>query len=125
MSDSSPPHGLKPARLLWPWNFPGKNTRVDCRFLLQGIFPTQRLNLSLLSLALAGRFFTTAPPGEANGKSPDFSSLLTRAPALLDRGPTLIQYDLILINYICKDPNAFGFTTQIRSYSEILGGHEL
>ena len=28
--------------------FPGKNTGVDCSFLLQGIFPTQGLNLSLL-----------------------------------------------------------------------------
>ena len=25
-------------------NFPGKNTRVDCHFLLQGIFPTQGSN---------------------------------------------------------------------------------
>ena len=31
-----------------PWNSPGKNTGVDCHFLLQGIFPTQGLNLSLL-----------------------------------------------------------------------------
>ena len=30
------------------WDSPGKNTRVDCRFLLQGIFWTQGLNLSLL-----------------------------------------------------------------------------
>ena len=29
---------------------PGKNTRVDCNFLLQGIFPTQGLNLLLLPL---------------------------------------------------------------------------
>ena len=27
-----------PASLLCPWNFPGKNTRVGCHFLLQGIF---------------------------------------------------------------------------------------
>ena len=40
MSDSRP-HGLQPARLLCPWNFPGKNTGVGCHFLLQGIFPTQ------------------------------------------------------------------------------------
>ena len=33
-----------------PWDFPGKNTRVDCHFLLQGIFPTQGSNLRLLSL---------------------------------------------------------------------------
>ena len=34
-------HGLKPARLLCPCNSPGKNTGVDCYFLLQGIFLTQ------------------------------------------------------------------------------------
>ena len=32
----SRPHGLWPTSLLCPWDFPGKNTRVDCRFLLQG-----------------------------------------------------------------------------------------
>ena len=37
-----------PARLLYPWDFPGKITRVGCHFLLQGIFPTQGLNLGLL-----------------------------------------------------------------------------
>ena len=42
------PHELQPARLLYPWDSPGKNTGVDCHFLLQGIFPTQRLNLGLL-----------------------------------------------------------------------------
>ena len=33
---------------LCPWNSPGKNTGVGCHFLLQGIFPTKRLNLTLL-----------------------------------------------------------------------------
>ena len=28
-------------QLLYPWNFPGKNTEVVCHFLLRGIFPTQ------------------------------------------------------------------------------------
>ena len=37
-------------RLLCPWKFLGKNTGVSCHFLLQGIFLTQRLNLSLLHL---------------------------------------------------------------------------
>ena len=31
-------HGLYPTRLLCPRDFPGKNTGVDCYFLLQGIF---------------------------------------------------------------------------------------
>ena len=29
-------HGLWPARLLCPWDFPGKNTGVGCHFFLQG-----------------------------------------------------------------------------------------
>ena len=41
-------HGLSPARLFCPWDSPDKNTGAGCRFLLQGIFPTQRLNLCLL-----------------------------------------------------------------------------
>ena len=39
---------IQPARLLSPWDFPGKNTGVNCHFLLQGIFPTQGSNSSLL-----------------------------------------------------------------------------
>ena len=35
VSDSLLPHGLEPARLLHPCNFPGKNTGVGCHFLLQ------------------------------------------------------------------------------------------
>ena len=46
-SDSLQPHGLEPARLLCPWDFPGKNTGVDCHFLLQGTFLTLGSNLGL------------------------------------------------------------------------------
>ena len=35
MSDSSWPHGLKPTRLLRPWDFPGKSTGVGCHRLLR------------------------------------------------------------------------------------------
>ena len=50
VSDSLWPHGLQPARLLCPWDFPGKNIGVGYHFLLQGIFLTQRLNPCLLYL---------------------------------------------------------------------------
>ena len=39
----------------------GKNTGVGCHARLWGIFPTQGSNLWLMSLALAGRFFTAEP----------------------------------------------------------------
>ena len=38
------------AKLLCPWDSPGKNTRVGCHFLLQKIFPTQGLNPHLFYL---------------------------------------------------------------------------
>ena len=41
-------YGLQPTRVLFPWNSPGKKTGVCCHSLLQGIFPTQGLNLGLL-----------------------------------------------------------------------------
>ena len=40
MSDSLWPHEWWPARLLCPWDYPCKNTRVGCHFLLWGIILT-------------------------------------------------------------------------------------
>ena len=40
-------HGLYPARLLCPWNSPGKNTREGSHSLLQGIFLIQCSTLGL------------------------------------------------------------------------------
>ena len=58
VSDSLRPHGL-----LCPWNSPGRNTGLGCHSLLQGIFPTQRLNLGLLHCR---RFFTVWATREAS-----------------------------------------------------------
>ena len=48
VSNSLRPHGRQPTRFCCPQEFPGKNTRVGCHFLLQGIFPTQGSNPCLL-----------------------------------------------------------------------------
>ena len=51
--------------LLCAWDFPGRNTGVGCHFLLQGIFPTQGLNLSLLCfLHWQVHSLPLAPPGK-------------------------------------------------------------
>ena len=42
------PLDCSPARLLCPWDFPGKNTGMGCHFLLQGIFLDQGSNLHFL-----------------------------------------------------------------------------
>ena len=41
-------NGLYSTSFLCSWEFPGKNTRVDCHFLLQGFFSTQGSNTCLL-----------------------------------------------------------------------------
>ena len=51
------------ARFLCPWNFPGKNTGLP--FPPPGDLPDQGIKpASLVSPALAGRFFTTEPSGK-------------------------------------------------------------
>ena len=42
------PYQLQPARLLCPWDSPGKNTGLGSHSLPQGIFPTHGLNPDLL-----------------------------------------------------------------------------
>ena len=44
------PFGQKPARLLCPWDSPGKNTRVGSHAFFQGIILTQGSNPCLLCL---------------------------------------------------------------------------
>ena len=58
-ADSLQPHGLQPARLLWPRDSPGKNTGVGCCFLLQGNLPDPGIeSTSPVSPALAGGSFS-------------------------------------------------------------------
>ena len=53
ISDSLWSYGLELARLLCPWDFPGKNTEVGCHALLQGIFLTQRLHCRWILYSLS------------------------------------------------------------------------
>ena len=54
------PHGLQSARLLCPWDSPGKNTGVGYHALLQGNLSISGIkHMSLMSPVLADEFFTT------------------------------------------------------------------
>ena len=61
-SDSLPPRGLQPTRLLCPWDSAGDNTGVDCHALLQGIFLTQGSKPG--SPTLQADSLLSEPPGE-------------------------------------------------------------
>ena len=56
-SDSLRPHALWPARLLSPWDFPGKNTGVGCHFLLRGSSQPRDWTHNSYVFCIAGRFF--------------------------------------------------------------------
>ena len=54
------------ARLLCPWDYPGKNTGVGCHALFQGNLPHPGIEpMLVMSPALAGKFFTTSTTREA------------------------------------------------------------
>ena len=51
-----------PARILYPWDFPSKNTGVSCHFLLHGIFSTNdRTHVSCIGKQI---LYHTEPPGK-------------------------------------------------------------
>ena len=56
------PHRLYVARLLSPWDFPGRNIGVGSHSLLQGIFPIQGLSPHLLYWQVDS--LPLAPPGK-------------------------------------------------------------
>ena len=66
MSDSLWSRRLLLTRLLWPWDFPGKNTRAGCQFPIPGdlLHPWIKPE-SFAFPVLAGRFFTASPSGKA------------------------------------------------------------
>ena len=48
VTSDSATHGLQSTGFLCPWNSPDKKTGLGSHSLLQGIFPTEGLNLGLL-----------------------------------------------------------------------------
>ena len=57
----SDPVDCSPTRLLYPWDFPGKNNGVGCHVLLwESSEPWDQTRAS----CIAGGFFTTEPPGK-------------------------------------------------------------
>ena len=68
VSDSLQPHGLYPARLLCPWDSPGKNTGVSCHSLSPGNPPNPGIKPK--SPALQADFLPSEPPGKPTKTSP-------------------------------------------------------
>ena len=96
MSDSFQPHRLQPARLLCPWNSPGKNTGVGCHFLLQGIF---------LTLHQSNPSLTTSyhPPKKRHIHQQSLPiALQPQRPALATNALLSISIDFLTVDSSCK-----------------------
>ena len=92
------------SRLLHPWNFPGKSTRVGCHFLHQGIFPTQGSNPGLLYCRQT--LYHLSHQGSPGGRTP---SEINHNKILYDPSPKVIEiktkvnkWDLIKLKSFCK-----------------------
>ena len=92
------PWTLAHPRLLCPWDSPGKNTRVDCHFLLQRIFQTQGSKPGVLQCR---QIQTNLAMREAHVS---LWSILnsTKVGFLLARFPTIIFSPFIYILSLCS-----------------------
>ena len=64
MSNSVQPHRWQPARLRRPWDSPGENTGVGCRFLLQCMKVKSESEVTQLCLTLSDPM-DCSPPGSS------------------------------------------------------------
>ena len=67
MSDSVWPHRWRPTRLLCPWDSPGKNTGVDCHFLLQCMKVKSESEVTPSCLTLSDPMDCSPPGSSASG----------------------------------------------------------
>ena len=82
ISDSLQPHELWSARLLCPWNFPARILEWVAISYSWGSSQAETEPASLAFPALAGRVFTTEPPGKPHfiiAPSPSTATLGVRA----------------------------------------------
>ena len=97
MFDSVQHYALQPARLLCPWDSPGKSTRVV-------VMPSSRGSSQLRDRTcvscIAGRFFTTEPPGKPLKEGSDQFSHTVMSDSLRPRG---LQHTRLP----CPSPNSW------------------
>ena len=90
-----------PARLLHPWDFPGKITGVGCHFLHQGIVPTQGSNPGLLYCRQT--FYHLSHNGVNNHNWSDGTSMKTQKKEVQSASILVIQKAST-----CQAPNSTG-----------------
>ena len=98
MSDSVRPHRRQPTRLRRPWDSPGKNTGVDCRFFLQCIIEKSENEVaqSCPTLATPWTAAYQAPPSMGFSRQKYWSGVPSSSP-----------YDPTDVGNLISDSSAF------------------
>ena len=109
VSDCLRPCGLEPSKLVYPWDFPGKNTAVGCHALLQGIFPIWGSNLCLLHLHQQAGSSPPAQSGKPSACSFTFSPVFR----------TSFASALSCLESLCATPRLVGFRMEDTKHSSI------
>ena len=94
VSDSLSPHGLQSARLLSPWNSPGKNTGVGSQFSSPGDLPNP--GFKHRSPALQADSSSSEPPGKPRNVGVGCLSLLQGIFLTQESSRGLLHYRQIL-----------------------------
>ena len=87
VSDSVRPHRRQPTRLPRPWDSPGKNTGVDCHFLLQCMKVKSESEVAQLCVTLATPWTAAyqAPPSMGFSRQKYWSGVPLPSPIFSDR----------------------------------------
>ena len=105
------PRGRQSARLLCPWDSPGKNTGVDCHFLFQGILLNWGLNPGLLHFrqTLYQLNYTGSPLGKKNS----CFTILSDSFATNIKG----SFFLILLRYFYKSSGINAMPCKVKDFA--------
>ena len=114
MSNSLRPYGLQPAKLLCPWDSPGKNTRVGCHALLQGDIPDPGIEpMSLMFPALAHRFLTWEASLDTSSESILCTGLNVYGWRTHSRTHSLPEYRIYVLTAVTAAPTTVTRTQKV------------
>ena len=95
----------EPARLLWPWDSPGKNTGVGCH-VMGWPWPRDWTWVS----CIVGQFFIAEPPGKPSRQADQSNNRPTDTSKHTTRCGTALQRDKIQLHspsYKCQPPKSW------------------
>ena len=102
VSNSLQPHGLQPARLLWPWDSPGKNTGVG----VHAGSPNPRIKPRSLTLQVDS--LPSEPPGKSTNTGVGSLALLQGIFTTQESNQGLLHCRQFFTNWVIREAQNIG-----------------